>query len=359
MATFSARLTSEFSFLETPQKQLSTTLEALNGLAGLNSDNLRATLKKDQPININAKRVPARIVEGIADVILDKIYFSPESIDAGIIVEDSTHDIKIWNASRTSNVNITQIQASPAAGLALINNGVPELLTCGNDLTHQLQVLKLGPPIQNSVVTYTIGGSAFTINVTGQRIVLFAFEPNAENGISVAYGLDTIIFENEFFVEQRVSRFENFLRVVEQEYLEELSESRRFLNDLKDKSKIVVGFPLYIEPLFFTGSIQGATVLTPDNADELEFFYNWQNLTTILCILSEDNSIEPEIKTISQVNAGNVVLDAPVQNAFTNGELYTVYPVFLGVIERFSSQVLHNEALQASTTQLEIRIDRG
>lgn len=318
---------------------------------------LRGEHSRGTPGRVGGRSFTGRISEGLEEILLDRVYYSPLAIDAGIIADASDHDIFIWNANRTP-VSITQIQVVPASGVTIIPDSVPQIISAGNDTTVVVRVEKIGPPVQNSSVIFTIESENYTTTVKGRRIVLFEFEPDGGDGITMNYAFNTKRYQNSFFVEQRGPRWEKLMRVIKQTFIEEDEVARHLVNEVRNKANILVGVPLYVEPLFMSGDLQGGTVLAPDNSDELQYFFNWQRLTDI-CVLVSDDGIESEIKTVASVSDDIVTLQSPVVNAFLDGVECRAYPIMLAVLEDFDGEVIHNEAIQATLTQVETRPDGG
>lgn len=288
---------------------------------------------------------PSMQVKCISDVILEKVYFSPLEIALGLIVESSVHNIDVWNAFKTQDLTITNINLSSGSGVAL-GAETPILLGAGNEIRHELTVLEQGPAIQNTIVTYVIGSITFTLVVTGKRILVFAHEPG-QLGMRLSYTFDTRFFRNDFFVEARTPLLGKAIINMQSKFHVQAQEARDFLNELKAKYNGLVGFMIYTEPIFINSNINGVSLITPSNPAELpiEFYYNLQH-TTNLCVLITENN-PPEIKTIVEVSSTTILFEQPVSGDVTEPLKAVIFPVMLGIMKEKNVTMIHDSSLLA------------
>ena len=71
-------------------------------------------------------------------MIFDRIWFTPEEIDAEFITEDTEHEIRIWNAFLSTDKILTNIASSSPTGTDLDSPSTPYTIPAGVELSMTL-----------------------------------------------------------------------------------------------------------------------------------------------------------------------------------------------------------------------------
>lgn len=157
----------------------------------------------------------------------------------------------------------------------------------------------------------------------------FSWEPSWRSNISLKYNFQTVVERNRFYKEQRRALFTLPLREQKADFIasviEDSSELRKLLNDLRSLSLEALAVPVWAEPIHPTGTLQGQTILNV--TDNLAVRWNVKN-SQIILLFSPPLA---ELKKISSVGASSITVTSAVAGAFV--ALNTIiWPCFPGMI---------------------------
>lgn len=265
-----------------------------------------------------------------------RVWFEPVEYDVGFITEDIPFDIKVWNAYLDTLIVITDISVLAQEGTIIDHNPIPINIQKFGDSTSEVTISRVGPPLQNTVYTFTIDAVEYTCTIIGMRIINWLLEPNWERDVNLELAFETSIAENRFFKEQRRYLREDPLRGIKLSAWAKGLDAQKTKQDLSYGHDKVFGIPIYSEPCYPTGTITGQTTINISN--DITKYWNLNNLCTYVMIVDHDKLIG-EVKEVSSVGASSVVLVRSVVQSF-DVEATIVYPIFMATI---TSLTLRNE----------------
>ena len=82
------------------------------------------------------------------EYVFERVWVQPLLFALGFIVENSDHEIKIWNAWRTKAVQTTDISVEGQEGTDLDYPSLSDTIQVFGDTIYTLSVFKDGPPLQ-------------------------------------------------------------------------------------------------------------------------------------------------------------------------------------------------------------------
>lgn len=263
-----------------------------------------------------------------------RIWFEPVEYDAGFITEDRQFNIKIWNAHLDVLATISAINVLAQEGTSIDHDPVPITIPKFGDMTAKVTIYRVGPPLQNTVYTFTINAADHTCTITGMRIIDWVLEPNWERDIKLELAFETSIAENRFFKEQRRYLREDFWRAIKLSAWAEGLDAQKTKQNLVYGHDKVFGIPIYSEPCYPTGMITGQTTINISN--DITKFWNLNNLSTYVIIVDHAGLVG-EVKEVDSIGAGSIVLVRAVTQTFVEA-LTVVYPMFMATIASLSLQ---------------------
>lgn len=112
------------------------------------------------------------------ELLFERILVIPRRMDAGFVLADKTWQVEVWNSHRAEMLALTAVQVTGVGGITAQG---PSVMTYypGQSQSYTMLVPGPGDPVIDSVVVWTFPGESGADHVvTGQRTVLWAFEPD-------------------------------------------------------------------------------------------------------------------------------------------------------------------------------------
>ncbi len=288
-------------------------------------------------------RIPARFKKsfggfknvGVGDSFFDDIYVLPVSVDAGIILSVLIFEVEVYNAYRTQDIQWTGYDDSSAGdGVTLADGTVavpPPTVVISNLLgsIHNLQIDPDGPP--------TIAGEAIfdfldplavavqrTMAITGQRAVVFPFEP--ETPIEEELGWVTEIRKSSNGEEQRAALREVPRSTIKMKFGTETSDRRRIENIIFEGQGRTYGVPVWYEVTELTAdvAIAATTIFVVDTT--------YMNIVEGGLAIVWADSDNFETLQVSSLTPSSITFSSPLINAFSSGAF--VMPVLTTVLTK-------------------------
>lgn len=261
--------------------------------------------------------------------IYNQIWVTPTEILAGYIADQKDYEISIWNAYVDASKEITDIHIDHETGTYLVHNTLPILLPPGGEDVHDLYILREGPATQATIYTYTVGGGEYTIEITGQRVIPFPYEPKWAHGVKISYNFSTVVTRAKTHKEQRRPLQHKMFREQSAQYVFlDYLESTKAQNTLAYGHGKVLGIPIYTEIIVPTSTLLGATVITTSTT--LSELWNLQNLTDFILII--DSAGLYELKEIDSIGSSSITVTRAIEIA-CDKDTSLIYPIFLSSLE--------------------------
>lgn len=296
---------------------------------------LADAIKNESGQLISAEIVPPPVyaevqstkTESIGDNWFDRLHIIPRRIDAGNILTVQTRVLDLFNAFIYESHDLEQFINNAGAGTEITDlPSLPYTIPPQSSLLLTLQVTPDGAPTVNTTLDFdTDEPYLLSIPITGTRIVMFPFEPEAPLVERLLFLTD--VMEAVDGTEQRVSlrlapRQEFDLKLVR----EDGPERQRLDFLLFDWQSRVFGLPIWTEPSYLTlAATSGDTVVNVDDtslgdfrADGLAIIFESEDKFDAL----EVDSVGPTSVTfktpiLNNYDAGTRVM--PLRTAITSG----------------------------------------
>lgn len=205
------------------------------------------------------------------ETFFETIVVLPRRHNLGIILATQIIALYIYNAYRRENRVFNAFVNNAGAGVTIPNLPTfPYVLLPQTGLALQLNVSADGVPIIDGGLLFDFDAFDVTIPITGQRAVLFPFEPASPLIERLEFLTDVI--EKRNGKEQRVSLRLNPRQTFELTLELEGNERRIFDSIIFTSVGRPLGVPVWFEPSLLTAAIAiGATTISVDSTDYADF----------------------------------------------------------------------------------------
>jgi ribosomal protein L23 len=284
-----------------------------------------------------------KLYDYILDFLMNRIWVDPLRIAAGFITEEQLHEIEIWNAYLERSVDWTAVSVINEAGTDFDYPALTFEIPKTADLVQTMTIYKYGPPLQDTYYKLTIDGLEFDIYIDGIRVIPLEPEMNWIDNLKSTYSFETVMYNTEYFYEQRRALMEQCRRGAGFKLTLDRIDNHRFFNAISYAHDKILGVPIFSEQMFPTALTIGSTAIPISNSNE--FLWNMQNRTTFVMAVDHENN-KTEIKEILNFTDFNINLKSQITETF-NVNTSIVYPCLFCTVRaaRFKEVTSHiNEA---------------
>lgn len=268
------------------------------------------------------------------DLIFERVWVEPTTVDAGFITEERTYSISIWNAFQEQSVEFTSMSSVDPTGTTLPTPTLPLDIRQSDDITLTLTVAEQGPPLQETYYKPLINGTLWSIYVTGVRALGLSPEPTWEKGIQISYKFETSMFQTEQFEEQRRPLMDEPYCTLAASFPINSRAAHKLFYDISYGHDKVWSVPVYNEKMSIDTITQGSTTITTSSAVDNLYYLN--NYATHIAVIDHTNSLV-EIKEISSITPSYTIeVSRSMVEDFTAGTT-AIYPVFFGLLSGVTS----------------------
>lgn len=164
------------------------------------------TADNNLPVSMAPASHAGTLAPSFGTRFFERIHYIPNRLELGDIGTDLEIPLEVWNSYRTIEQLLTSITLSVTSGSALVDTyGTPLTYTALQSRIYIITVESEGAlDVLNGLVTEWDGIDSPDLPVTGNRLFIFAFEPNWTDGIEDSTVYLTDIFVAESGLEQRV-----------------------------------------------------------------------------------------------------------------------------------------------------------
>lgn len=248
----------------------------------------------------------------------EKIYLIPLEIDAGLIGSDLDYTITVWNANDAS-ITLTSVVQSNSDGFVLDMPVPPFDLTAETYYSYILTILKDGPPVQATEITFFFdNGDSKTITLSGKRMEVFPYELDASSSLAISFKHQTVIATSNKYVEQRRSLLQKPVISLEAGFWFELDKTQTFLFSLRAFADKILAVPVWAEEFKILADPVGLFIIELDDPDtELSNCYFFENARFLLLVNIED-SFDYELSEIFSINqgTGEITVSSNISKSF-------------------------------------------
>jgi hypothetical protein len=271
------------------------------------------------------------------EFVFERVWVQPLLFALGFIVEDSTHEIKIWNAYRTKAVQTTAVSVVDQEGTDLEYPPLPDTIQVFGDTIYTLTVYQDGPPLQDTTWKLTIDGEDFEIQVTGVRVIPWFLDLNWDQSPIITYDFETVIFTTNHLKEQRRPLSDESWMELSAKFDTSAGNNRKIFNLLAYGQDKVFGLPIYTEKL----SCSSIGTISLDVNEDMTYLWNLQNNASFVIIVDHDNALA-EIKEIGSIAGQTINFNQNISASFDASKTY-VYPAMFAIIGAYSADNLTND----------------
>ena len=259
----------------------------------------------------------------------ERLHIQPGQLALGNILQTQIRTIELFNAFRRppESIDWTTFVNNAGAGVTVTNlPGLPFTIFSKQSFIANVQVSTAGPPSINGTLDFTFGApfaGTFPVLVTGNRITIFQYRPQAPIREEILFKTDVI--EKDDGTEQRIKlRGAPRSRYRFNVLLDDIKDRDLLNNTLFDWQGRVFGVPVWHEskPLGAPLAIND-TVITVDTsdadyrADSLVFIYD-DNFNFEALEIQSFDAVSITTKTgVSQAFDGVNTLVMPTRTAYT------------------------------------------
>lgn len=181
------------------------------------------------PIDINSQVVVGQLCPMFVEDFYERVHVTPNVLALGNLVSTQIRTFEVWNAFFTSNNNISLTPTGDTTGIILTEPAIPPTLYGAlESREYQVEVGLTGPPTIDVIYTWVFDTETRTLELTGQRVIIFAFSPDWSDAVVERYEFLTQIIEADDGSENRYRLRTNPRRSLEYRVLVE-SDDKRWL----------------------------------------------------------------------------------------------------------------------------------
>lgn len=159
----------------------------------------------DEPAAAARAAGEAAPVRGARSQLEGKVLISPASIDAGFIGSDTAYPLTLWNTNPTETAIGAGVSIQDFYGVQL-QGGLAFSIEPGRAIQRMLTVRATGKPMVNEQIAFAFEGMrSSTVNLTGNRLVLFTLSPDWSAAVREAVSYQSSLVESYAGKEQRAS----------------------------------------------------------------------------------------------------------------------------------------------------------
>jgi len=304
---------------------LSKTLLAVKGNQSVNLDTARDLADRSKGFNSSGAKagsvktvgapvshIPQQhkglLTGSLALNFYNRLWLSPLTLELGNLVSAQQFPVSLWNAYFTPRT-LASINGVNVEGITLSGQTAPYPITALGEVIWQLQAAISGPPVIDGAFHFQVTGEwPLALQLSGQRIIAFAFAPNWQRGITESLQWHTEILSSEQGHEQRRALRETPRRSVSADFLIEGDERRRFEVVLSEWGARTWALPTWTEALYLDADLPAGSDLIPCQP---EGFSN-------LALLRQSSTLF-EVVEIKQVKSSGLLLKRETVNHWPAG----------------------------------------
>jgi len=261
----------------------------------------------------------------------DRLHIIPRRFQAGNVLSDTQAEFEVYNAG-TRFLDIRQVLSISDLSAEGINitvglTGVPYTLGLGETEPYTYIISIAGPPNIDTAYEFQFsGGFALAHDITGQRVIVFNFQP--QESLRERWGWQTDLIKHADGTEQRnASRDLPRQQLAHTFLFGDEARNRRLENLLYGRTGSVFGLPLWRDFVLLTASASaGATTLNVTSTDDREFFVG-QNV-----VLRDRGTEAFEVGLVTGLTSTTIDVEQPLVNQW-DPDTTEVMPIKLARVQ--------------------------
>jgi len=211
------------------------------------------TLLDLRPVEINSEVVDGRLCPMFVDDFYFRVHVTPNVIALGNLVSAQIRTFEVWNAFFTSNNNISLTPVGDTTGIILTEPAIPPTLYAAlESREYELAVGLTGPPAIDIIYTWVFDTESVTLELTGNRVIIFSFSPDWSDPVVERYEWLTQVIEADDGTERRNRLRTNPRRKMEYRILLGSDDKRWLELYLWDWKARLFSVPIWTDCVFTT-----------------------------------------------------------------------------------------------------------
>lgn len=256
----------------------------------------------------------------------EHVHVVPDIIELGNLLAVVVRDIEIYNSYRESTRQLTAAANNVDSGVSFQNlPSLPYNIPSQNSLVFQVKIDTSGPPDIEGTLDFTMDSGSFSVTISGVRVVMFAFEPEAP--VTETLEWYTQVLEAVDGTEQRLSMRKCPRQIFNLSFKMEDDATRRFFQSLiYGFQPGTMGVPIWSDARLLTQGITASDTTIYLNTRHADF-----RAQSLILIWKDANNYDA--LEVSTVNADSLVLSSGVLNDYAIGETL-VMPLRVGLTDQ-------------------------
>jgi hypothetical protein len=272
-------------------------------------------VSRETPVSVDgAHSIVGSVVSSYFDDFYHRVHLRPASINAGNVVAAQTHVIEVWNGRLADNSMISIIAPGASAGLSLAGEAPPVNYRPNQARNYTLTVYRNGAAVIDHAFGFLFSEETVTLPVKGRRLVVWAWGPNWESGVTerIEYVTDVLVAHDGS--EQRIRLRANPRRRMSFEPLAwDARRARMGVTTFGWQSQIWA-LPVWWEQEAITTSLPSGSISVTVTDAALKSY----RPDGFVVLRSGETS---EAAVIASISANTLTLQQPLSSAFPVGSL--------------------------------------
>ncbi len=170
----------------------------------LADEDIFGDLIDNRPVELAFVLVDGQLCPMFVVDFYERVHITPSVIALGNLVSAQIRTFEVWNAFFTSNNNISLVATGDTTGVILTEPAIPPTLYAAlESREYQISVGLTGPPAIDILYTWVFDTETRTLELTGNRVIIFAFSPDWSDDVIERYEWATQIIEADDGGERR------------------------------------------------------------------------------------------------------------------------------------------------------------
>lgn len=258
----------------------------------------------------------------VGDHWFELLHILPRRIDLGNILTAIVIQLDLYNAHRYESQTIDQFINNAGAGVEISDlPALPYTLPPQRSLLMTLEISTDGPSIIDATLDFdTSEPYLLSIPITGTRVVMFPFEPEAPVVERLEFLTDVLLHKDG--TEQRIAVRKAPRQTWDLTFLRDDGRERQAMdNMLFDWQSRVFGMPVWVEPTFLTANATaGDTTITVEDTT----LSDYREGGIAIVFESETKFDALEIESVTDTT---IEFASPLQNSYSSREWIRVMPI--------------------------------
>lgn len=250
----------------------------------------------------------AELATSYFDDYYGRIYIDPNPLALGNLLSAESHDVYVWNAYATAQA-LNTVSITNGDGVTLTEpEAAPTTFAAREERTYTVTVDIDGPPTVDADILFAFAVAGMTLDVTGQRVILWRWMPQEEYTEKLAWKTE-ILQTRE--AEQRIALRSHPRRAMLHTFRARPHEHAEILTASEAWSYRIWGLPVWAEHTRVSAAA-GATAV--------DFDTSYADYSGGLAVLwqSPDNAVAVQIDT---VRADGLDLSAALDDDWTSAAI--------------------------------------